>query len=70
MKDKQIVIDSAALGAVLYEIEHNSSMLVLSDEDTAADDVMFYVPRIQAAADELRRLIRTAKPAKIPETST
>ena len=50
-------IDSAALAGILYEIEHNCSMLMLSDEDTAADDVEFYVPRIQRAADELRRMI-------------
>lgn len=69
MKDKRIILNSAALAGVLHEIEHNCSMLVLGDDETAGDDVEFYVPRILAAADELRRLINTAEPVKPPETS-
>lgn len=66
MDGKTITIQAAALGAILNEIEHNCNMLVLSDEEMSADDVGFYVPRIQRAAYELRRLIRTAAPAKPP----
>lgn len=54
MNGKLITIRAAALGAILNEIEHNCNMLGLSDEETAADDVGFYVPRIQRAAYELR----------------
>lgn len=66
MDGKTITIPAATLDAILNEIEHNCNMLVLSDEETSADDVGFYVPRIQRAAYELRRLIRTAAPAKPP----
>lgn len=66
MNGKSITINGADLGAIIDEIEHNCNMLVLTDEETAADDVGFYVPRIQRAAYELRRLIRTAAPAKPP----
>lgn len=61
---KRVMCDSAALSAVLGEIEHNCSMLALSDEETAAEDVAFYVPQIQRAADELRRIINQAEPAQ------
>ena len=70
MSNESITISGADLGAIIDEIEHNCNMLVLTDEETAADDVGFYVPRIQRATYELRRLIRTAKPAKMPEIST
>ena len=69
MPGKKIVIDSAALGAALSEIEHNCSMLVLSGDESAADDVGFYVPRIQRAAYDLRQLMKAAAPAKPPEIS-
>lgn len=60
----KIIIDSAALVAVADDIDHNCLMLNLSDEETAADDLSFYVPRILSAVETLRVLVRKAEPAK------
>ena len=62
-----IIIDSAALGAAVDEIEHNCLMLDLTDEETALEDIDFYVPCIRRAAEDLRQLISTAAPANKPE---
>ena len=69
MSNESITISGAALGAILDEIEHYCNMLVLTDDETAAEDVEFYVPQIQRAADELRQLMRTAAPAQLPENN-
>lgn len=60
----KIIIDSAALVAVVDDIDHNCLMLNLSDEETAADDLSFYVPRILSAVETLRVLVKKAEPAK------
>lgn len=60
----KIIIDSVALVAVADDIDHNCLMLNLSDEETAADDLSFYVPRILSAVETLRVLVRKAEPAK------
>lgn len=59
-----ITIDSTALVAVANDIDHNCLMLNLSDEETAADDLSFYVPRILSAVETLRALVKKAEPAK------
>lgn len=56
------IIDTSALVAVANDIEHNCFMLAFTDEESAEDDVGFYVPRIRRAVDELRGIIRTAEP--------
>ena len=61
---KRIIVDAAALDAIVRDVEHNCSMLALADEESAADDVEFYVPEIQRAADRLRGLIREAEQAR------
>ena len=60
----KIIIDSAALEAVADEIDHNCLMLNLSNEDTAAEDISFYVPRILSALHTLRVLITESEPVK------
>ena len=67
MKRNLIVIDSAALGAAIDEIEHNCLMLDLADEETALEDIGFYVPFIRRTAEDLRQMIKTAAPANRPE---
>lgn len=62
---KRIIVDAAALDAVVRDVEHNCFMLALADEESAADDVEFYVPEIQRAADRLRGLIREAEQARV-----
>ena len=69
MSNESITISGAALVAILNEIEHNCNMLVLTDEEAVAEDVGFYVPRIQRAAYELRKLMESAAPAKLPENN-
>ena len=61
---KRIIIDATVLAAIAQEIEHNCSMLNLSDEESAADDISFYVPRIQNAVYTLRETIKKAEPAE------
>lgn len=58
------IIDTAALAAVADDIDLNCMMLRLSDEESAEDDIGFYLPRITRAAHELRRIIKESEPAQ------
>ena len=49
-------LNADALHRIADEIDHNCMMLELSDEDTAREDLDFYLPRIRQCADELNRL--------------
>lgn len=58
---QRIIVDAAALLAVVDEIEHELMMMGFSDEETAADDWSFSGPRIRNATDKLRNVIRKAE---------
>ena len=60
----KILIDSTALIAIADDIDHSCLMLNLSDEETAADDLSFYVPRILSAVETLRALVKKSEPGK------
>jgi hypothetical protein len=65
----KILIDSAALVSILYEIEQGATMLGYITDPENIDDVDYYASRIQRAADDLRQLMKAAAPAKPPEIS-
>lgn len=46
------------LQAIAEDILSNVRMLELADEETAADDLEFYVPRIRSAAEYLNRIAK------------
>ena len=56
------IIETAALAAIAEDVEHNCLMLSLSDEESAEDDIGFFVPRIKRAAYELRKIIEESEP--------
>lgn len=62
--DMKIITDSQALVAIADDINHNCLMLNLSDEESAADDLSFYVPRILSAVETLRVLVKKSELAK------
>lgn len=58
------IIDAAALESIAKDIEHNCFMLGFTDEESAEDDLGFYIPRIKRAVYDLRETIKESEPLK------
>ena len=56
------MIDTDTLAAIADDIDHSCTMLGYADEDSAEDDIGFYVPRIRRTVYNLRKIIREAEP--------
>ncbi len=63
----QIIVDSAALEAVAQEIEYTCNMLALTDDDSAQDDLDYYLPQLRQTGEALHGILREAKPAEEKE---
>lgn len=62
------IIETDSLGLVADDIEHNCNMLGFTDEESAEDDLSFYLPRILDGVETLRKIIRDAEPEKGAQT--
>ena len=58
----KIMIEKDELEHIAENIQHEATMLDLADEDSAADDISFYVPMILNDADKLKRLADDGEP--------
>lgn len=61
----RIIVDSDSLAAAADDIEHNCIMLGFTDEESAEDDIGFYIPRIRAGVETLRKIIQDAEPVEV-----
>ncbi len=57
------IIDTKDLEPIADDILHNVFMLELANEDSAEDDIDFYVPYIKRAAENLIKVYQTAPAA-------
>ena len=58
----KIIIEKSDLERIADDILHEVTMLTLSDEEDAADDLSFYVPMIFEDAEKLKRLAEEGEP--------
>ena len=52
----KIMIEKNELERIAADIQHEATMLDLADEESAKEDLDFYVPMILDDADKLQRL--------------
>ena len=55
------LIETKDIQMIADEIHHNALMLELYDEETASNDIDFYVPQIKQAAEELLRIVQASE---------
>lgn len=56
------MIDTESLRAVVDSIRRNLNMLELSSNDTAYDDLQYYLPRIRIGLRKIKRLTESKSP--------
>ena len=57
------IIDAKTLDAIADDILHNCFMLGFTDEESAEDDIGFYIPRIKGLAESLKSIAQQSPPA-------
>ena len=57
------IIQAEDINRITDEILHNCLMLGFADDESAEDDLSFYVPRIKRAAEDLKGIVKASKPA-------
>ena len=61
----KIIIDSAALDAIAYEIEHSCLMLGLISDADDIEDLETYRQRIRRAGENLSSIIQKSEKVKV-----